>query len=128
MELSVITTAITPRQVTHTASGATTLTQVTEAMERWYNHPEFDPDRPVLWDLRHAGLSAPEEDLDAWVEANRSVINELRAGRKTAWVFPSPEAADFAVDMLSAHDWQHKVRFFNNDIEAAVAWLNSTIR
>lgn len=123
-----ITTAITPQQVTHTATGDTTLTQVSEAMEGWYGHPEFDPDRPVLWDLRQAEFSNPEEDLGAWAEANRSIINARRAGRKTAWVFPSPEATEFAVDMLSEYDWQHKVRFFNNDIEAAVAWLKSTIR
>lgn len=128
MEASVITTAITPQRVTHTATGHTTLTQVTEAMQRWYDDPEFDPDRPVLWDLRAVEVSFPEGGLDTWAETNRAIINRLRAGRKTAWVFPTPEATGFAVDVLSAYDWQHKVRFFNNDIEAAVAWLDSTIR
>jgi hypothetical protein len=128
MEACVITTDIALQQVTHTATGETTLTQVTEAMQRWYDHPDFDPDRPVLWDLREADLSPPKEDLAAWAEHNRAVINALRPGRKTAWVFPSPEAAEFAVDMLGAFDWAHRVRIFNNDIEAAAAWLESTIR
>ena len=123
-----ITTAVTPQLVTHTASGETTLAQVTEAMQGWYDDPEFDPDRPVLWDLRQASGTLPEADMDLWAEANRSVINELRSGRKTAWVLPTPEAAEFVVNVLGAYDWRHKVRIFNNDVEAAVAWLTSTIK
>jgi hypothetical protein len=97
-------------------------------MQNWYDNPEFDPDTPVLWDLRQAEVTIREEELDSWANTNRDIINEQRAGRKTAWVFRTPEAAEFAVDLLGAYDWQHKVRIFNNDIEAAVAWVTSTIR
>ena len=38
------------------------------------------------------------------------------------------ELAEFAVDLLGASDWQHRVRIFNDDMEAAVAWLTSTIK
>ena len=123
-----ITTAITPQLIVHTASDETGLVQVTAAMQFWYGHPDFDPDRPVLWDMRAATDTLPDEDVEAWSESNSSQINERRPGCKTAWVFPNSTAAEFAVDVLGAHDWRHKVRIFNNDIEAARAWLLSTIR
>jgi len=124
----VISTNITPELVTHSAVGETTLTQVTEAMRGWYSHPEFDPGTPILWDVREATMGLPDDDLEAWSDSNRPVINELRSGRKTAWVFSDPEAAEFTSNLLAAHDWQHKVRIFNDDIEAAKAWLASTIK
>jgi hypothetical protein len=124
----VITTDITPQQVTHTASGETTLAQVTLAMQGWYDHAEFDPDKPVLWDARKAEMTLPDVEIEAWSETNRAIINEFRAGRKTAWVFGSAEAAEFVVNVLAASDFQHRVRIFNNDMEAATAWLTSTIK
>ena len=123
-----INTDITPQRVIHTASGETTLAQITSATKRWYAATDFNPDIPVLWDLRDAALSITEENLDEWSSENSALINELRAGRKTAWVFGNPEAAEFASNLLGSYDWQHKVRIFNNDMEAATAWLHSTIR
>ncbi len=123
-----ISTAIADQLVTHTATDETGLDEITEAMEGWYNHPNFDPELPVLWDLRGSELSIPEQDVTEWSERNRTMVNDLRAGRKTAWVFGEYRATQFAVDLLGAFDWQHRVRIFNDDIDAARAWLNSTIR
>jgi hypothetical protein len=125
----VITTDVTPQEVVHTATGETTLAQVTDAMNRWYSADDFDPDIPVLWDLRSARLGqATTGDVEAWTESSQQVINQNRAGRKTAWVFGSVEALQVAVELLGEHDWQHRVRFFNDDMEAARVWLHSTIR
>ena len=123
-----ISTAISSQLVIHTAADTTGLAQMTDAMQSWYRHPEFEPALPVLWDFRDAILSAPTEDVDAWSDNNRAVVNPLRAGKKTALVFGDSASAEFAVNLLGAHDWQHKVRIFNDDIEAARAWLLSTIR
>ncbi len=128
-----ISTAITPTMVTHTGVDDVTLPQITEAMQTWYALDQFDPDLPVLWDLRTINLDLtqahlPETDLSDWSSRNLTLINAQRAGRKTAWVFGSTEAAEFAVDLLGASDWQHKVRIFNDDLEAARAWLTSTIK
>ena len=57
-----------------------------------------------------------------------AMIGARRAGRKTAWVFGDSRLATAAVDLLDAHEWQHKVRIYHNDYEAAEAWLTSTIR
>lgn len=123
-----ISTAISSQLVVHTAVEESGLTQMTEAMERWYQHPEFEADLPVLWDFRAATVSAQDEDVDVWSKTNSTTVNALRAGRKTALVFGDPDSTEFAVNLLGAYDWQHKVRIFNNDIEAARAWLLSTIR
>jgi hypothetical protein len=129
----VITTAIKQGMIVHTGSDDVSLPQITETILSWYRHPEFDPELPVLWDLRTIDLTLsraqlPETDLSEWSSQMLPITNAARAGRKTAWVFGSAEVAEFAVDLLSASDWQHKVRIFNDDIEAAVSWLTSTIR
>lgn len=119
--------------VVHTGTDDVSLSQITEATQAWYEDPQFDPELPVLWDLRKISLDVsqiqlPETDLADWTSHNLALINARRAGRKTAWVLGSESIADFAVDLLGASDWQHKVRIFNNDMEAAIAWLTSTIR
>ena len=119
--------------IVHTGRDDVSLPQITEAMQAWYESDEFDPDLPVLWDLRDINLDLsraqlPQTDLSDWSSHNLALINAQRAGRKTAWVFGNSSVADFAVDLLGASDWQHRVRIFNNDMEAAVAWLTSTIR
>jgi hypothetical protein len=129
----VITTAIKPGMIVHTGRDDVSLPQITEAMQSWYRHPEFDPELPVLWDLRTIDLTLsraqlPETDLSEWSSQMLPLTNAARAGRKTAWVFGSAAVAEFAVELLGASDWQHKVRIFNDDIEAAVSWLTSTIR
>ena len=128
-----ISTSIQPDMVVHTGTGGVSLPQITEATQTWYSSPDFDPDLPVLWDLRGIDLDMtqaqlPQTDLSDWSSENLTIINAQRAGRKTAWVFGSASMADFAVDLLGASDWQHKVRIFHNDMEAAVAFLTSTIR
>ena len=114
--------------VVHTASGPTTLEQVTEAMQSWFSHADFNPATPVLWDLRKAEVQMPQTDVAEWSSRNAALIGEKRPGQKSAWVFGSARVADFAVEVLGARDWQNRVRIFNNDIEAANAWLTSTIR
>lgn len=128
-----ITTDIKPDMVVHTGRDEVSLSQITEAMQAWYQHDEFDPDLPVLWDLRDISpdlswVRLPETELSDWSSYNLSLINAQRAGRKTAWIFANSELAEFAVDLLGASDWQHRVRIFNDDMEAAVAWLTSTIK
>ena len=123
-----ITTDISPDIVIHTAVGSTSLSEITATMTAWYRNPAFDPDLPVLWDLREASVQPPAEDLDTWSESNRATINAFRPGRKTAWVLPDPATAEFAVDLLGRSDFQHRVRIFHNDMEAAMSWLTSTIR
>ncbi len=123
-----ISTAISDHLVTHTATDKTGFDEVTESMEAWYNHPNFNPDLPVLWDLRDARLQQPESDMSQWSDHNRPLVNKLRSGQKTAWVFSDARAAEYSVNLLAAADWQHRVRIFNDDIEAARAWLTSTIR
>ncbi len=128
-----ISTAIASDIVIHTAVEDVSLPQITEAMQGWYQHEDFDPDRPVLWDLRAVTMDLERdgispESVARWSEENRAVINAERAGRKTAWVFGETGTADLAVELLGAYDWQHKVRIFANDMEAARAWLFSTIR
>jgi len=125
----VISSDITPKLVIHTATGRTDLSAITRAMTAWYDHTDFDPDLPVLWDMRAATFEQPAEDVVAsWSESNRALINARRPGRKTAWVLPDPQTAAFAVDLLTRSDFQHRVRIFHTDMEAAVSWLTSTIR
>lgn len=128
-----ISSTIKSDMVVHTGSDDVSLSQITEATQSWYQHESFDPELPVLWDLTSIRLDVsqiqlPETDLADWTSHNLAIINAQRAGRKTAWVLGNASVADFAADLLGASDWQHKARIFNNDMEAAVAWLTSTIR
>lgn len=121
-------TEISDTLVIHTARAAVTLDDIFATMQVWYQHPDFDPERPVLWDLRNAEVEADEAGISAWAEAMRQAVNPVRAGRKTAWVLPTSEIAQFAVDLLSSYDFQNRVRIYQNDYEAAYAWLTTTIR
>ena len=123
-----ISTDIDTVMVVHRAAGPTTLSEVSQAMRNWYQNSDFDPEIPVLWDMRGAGFEMPTEDLEAWARQNVAETNAHRSGCKTAWVLADTRATEFLVDLLSAHDWQHRVRVFHDDIEAARAWLRSTIR
>ena len=128
-----ITSTIKSDMIVHIGKDDVSLPQITEAMQAWYDSADFDAELPVLWDLRNIDLDTsqaqlPKTDLSDWSSHNLALINAQRAGRKTAWVFGSASVAEFAVEVLGASDWQHKVRIFHNDMEAAVAWLTSTIR
>ena len=128
-----ISTDVKTDIIVHTGKGDVTLPQITEAMQAWYENEQFDPDLPVLWDLRAISMDTSQTqladtDIADWSSRNLTIVNAQRAGRKTAWVFGNDSLAEFAVDLLGASDWQHKVRIFNNDIEVAIAWLTSTIR
>lgn len=128
-----ITSSVKSDMIVHIGKDDVSLPQITAAMQAWYGSDDFDAELPVLWDLRDINLDTsqaqlPKTDLFDWSSHNLNLINAQRAGRKTAWVFGSARVADFAVELLGASDWQHKVRIFHNDMEAAVAWLTSTIR
>lgn len=121
-------TQISNALVIHTGANRISLEDILETMRGWYAHPDFDADRPVLWDLSAATIEATEEQIAAWAEAMLTATNENRAGRKTAWVLPTSDIARMAVDLLSSYDFQNKVRIYQNDREAAEAWLTTTIR
>ncbi len=128
-----ISTAIADDIVVHTAVDDVSLEQISAAMQAWYQNADFDPARPVLWDLRTVTIELQrdgitQESIASWSETNSAVINAERAGRKTAWVFGEEDTAELASELLGAYDWRHKVRIFANDMEAARAWLFSTIR
>ena len=114
--------------VIHTGSGRVSLDDILATMQSWFTNANFDPAVPVLWDLREAVIDTVPEELAQWSETMLSAINENRAGQKTAWVLPTSEIAQAAVDLLSSHDFRNKVRIYQNDREAAEAWLTTTIR
>jgi hypothetical protein len=124
----VFTTDLSDSLVIHRASGAVTLDDILKTMEGWFAHPDFEAGRPVLWDLRDAEFEVSEDAVSAWAESMLTGTNRHRAGHKTAWVLPTSEVASFAVDLLASHDFQNKVRIYQNDLEAARAWLTTQIR
>lgn len=121
-------TEISDSLVIHKGEARVTLDDMFSTTRTWFQHPDFDPDRPVLWDLRKANIEADEADVSAWANSLREAVNPVRAGRKTALVLPTSEIAQFAVDLLSTYDFQSRVRVYQNDYEAAYAWLTTTIR
>lgn len=114
--------------IVHTGSGDVSLDEILVAMRAWFTHRDFDPAVPVLWDLREVVIDAAAEELTQWGETMLDATNEHRAGHKTAWVLPTSEIAQAAVDLLSSHDFRNKVRIYQNDYEAALAWLTTEIR
>lgn len=123
-----LTTHISKRLVIHTGESNVSLTDILSTMRAWFASPEFNPDLPVLWDLRQAELERSDEQLESWGQAMVRFTNEHRAGRKTAWVLPSSALAQTAVDLLSSYRADNKVRIYHNDVEAAQSWLTTTIR
>lgn len=121
----VLTTTHTDRLLVHTGRSTLTLADITLAMQRWYEDAAFDAELPILWDMREATIDQRIDDLAVWVTHNLTMIGARRAGRKTAWVFGDASLAAAAVDLLDAHKWQHKVRIYHNDYEAAQAWLTT---
>lgn len=122
------TTHVSENLVIHTGQASISLEEILDTMRAWYANPEFDPDKPILWDLRDASIDAAGDEVAEWAEAMRQLISQHRAGRKTAWVLPSSEVAETAVDLLSSVNPENKVRIYHNDIEAAQSWLTTTIR
>jgi hypothetical protein len=114
--------------VIHTGSGRVRLDDILASMQTWFADSNFDPEVPVLWDLRDCVVDAGPEALAQWGETMLSATNENRAGHKTAWVLPTSDIAQAAVDLLSSHDFRNKVRIYQNDRDAAEAWLTTTIR
>jgi hypothetical protein len=117
----------TPALVIHTGTGDVHLEDILATMRRWFADPQFDPKKPVLWDLRNAAIDTTPDDLTRWAESMLEATNDNRAGEKTAWVLPTSDVARMAVDLLSSYDFRNKVRIYQNDIEAAEAWLTTTI-
>jgi len=127
-DLTVFRTAISDTLVIHTAHDAVTLDDIFATMKAWFDHVNFDPEKPVLWDLREASFDATQREISGWAESMLEATNRARAGRKTAWVLPTSEIAQFAVDLVSSYDFKNRVRIYQNDYEAAHAWLTTTIR
>ena len=121
-------TSITNRLVIHTGDAEITVEDIGVTWRGWYDHADFNPDTPVLWDLRHAEINITETAAVELLEQLLELTNQKRSGRKTAWVFGTATATEFAVESLGDQDWQNKVRIYQDDYAAAEAWLTSTIR
>lgn len=121
-------TNITDRLVIHTADSAVTVDGILAAMRGWFDHSDFNPEIPVLWDFRIAEFDLSSAAIEQLADRLLELTNEKRPGYKTAWVFGSSIAAQVAVELLGKYDWQNKVRIFQNDYDAAAAWLASIIK
>ena len=121
-------TSITNRLVIHTGDAEITIEDIAVTWHGWYDHADFNPDTPVLWDLRHAEINITETAAVELLEQLLELTNQKRSGRKTAWVFGTATATEFAVESLGKQDWQNKVRIYQDDYAAAEAWLTSTIK
>ena len=121
-------TSITTKLVIHTGDAEITVEDIAVTWHGWYDHADFNPDTPVLWDLRHADINISETAAVELLEQLLELTNEKRSGRKTAWVFGTATATEFAVESLGKQDWQNKVRIYQDDYDAAEAWLTSTIK
>ncbi len=121
-------TSITNRLVIHTGESEITVEDIAATWRGWYDQPDFRADTPVLWDLRQAEIKITPAAAADLLEQLLELTNEKRSGRKSAWVFGTLTATEFAVESLGKHDWQNKVRIFQDDYAAAEAWLTSPIR
>lgn len=121
-------TSITNKLVIHTGDAEITVADIAATWRGWYDHADFNPDTPVLWDLRRAEINVTETAAVELLEQLLELTNEKRSGRKTAWVFGTTTATEFAVESLGQQDWQNKVRIYQDDYDAAQAWLTSTIK
>ncbi len=121
-------TTITDKLVIHTSDSAVTVDGIVSAMRGWFDHSDFNPETPVLWDFRFAEFDLASAAIEELADRLLELTNEKRSGYKTAWLFGSSIPAQVAVELLSKYDWQNRVRIFQNDYEAAVAWLTSIIK
>jgi hypothetical protein len=124
----VFSTSITNRLVIHTGEIEITVEDIERTWRGWYDHPDFKPDTPVLWDLRHVEINMTQAAIEELLEQLFELTNDKRSGRKSAWVLGTATATEFAVDSLSNQNWQNKVRIYQDDYAAAEAWLTSTIK
>lgn len=103
--------------------GAINLEQVRQTQLSLHNSQDFDPTRPLLWDLREAQLSeslAEVKDLAVPIAENH---NQARAGRKSAVLVDSHIMDLLIREMAKVDAWPvEDVQVFRS-YRDAIAWL-----
>ncbi len=105
----------------HTGSGDVSMEDVLVATKGWFSHAAFDPEYPVIWDIRDAFLDLTIEDLRRVYALVRDALPTKRTGGKTAWVHTSGLVRAMIDVLADEFDWGSQWRTFMS-VEEAVSW------
>ncbi len=106
----------------HTGSGEVSVESILSANAYWFNHPDFDPGLPVLWDIREGQLAISMDEMSAMYSLVRSALGEKkRTGGRTAWVHSSALTRAIIDVVGEEFDWGSEWKAFS-DISDATAW------
>lgn len=107
----------------NTLEGNVRLEELFETAFTWYQHPEFSPETPVLWDLRNAFLDFSMAELLTQHRPSIDRVNRERPNGKTAWLVSSSIAAVIVQEVITTVLWAADWRVFDGTPESARAWL-----
>lgn len=112
------------RIVAHIAEGDVQVADVARALRAWFEHEQFDPDTPVLWDFVQATATLPWRDAVTFADRYGDYVNANRPAGKTAFVLADAVAARAIESVTSHFAWKTQWRMFT-DARAAVDWLTA---
>ncbi len=107
----------------NTIEGNVRLDELFETAFSWYQHPQFTPEKPVLWDLRGAFLDFSLAELLTQHRSSIDRVNRDRPGGKTAWLVSSSIARVIIHEVITNVFWAADWRVFDNTPDSARAWL-----
>ena len=118
-----IETAIDQSQriIFQNCQGDVALFDVLTAMVKLYEHEDFDPHFPVIWNLLEANVQITIDQINNLPPEIVEIANARRPVGKTAWV-PRTTFGEITLQMLyENHDWGAVWKTFST-LESAIAW------
>lgn len=109
--------------VVHNAEERVALDDFMAALTYWYEHDDFDPSVPVMWDLRDAMVDVSFSELSV-LGPLFEFVNDHRTSGKTAWVVPNELGGAVLKALYEERDWLTEWGTFSDPADA-VDWLLS---
>ncbi|MEQ8861467.1 MAG: hypothetical protein RIC56_22715 [Pseudomonadales bacterium] len=102
-----------------------TLDAVAAAFHHWFEHPEFDPDLPVLWDLRGQFIQASVADIGKLHQITSALTDRRRAsGGRSAIIAATQTAGRALAGVTTNPNFVASIRVFQSEADA-LAWLRA---
>ena len=109
----------------HTGTEKVTVDEILDATRNWFEHAEFHPQTPVIWDLSDAFLDMTIEEMRNMYTLVRSALDSKRTGGRTGWVHPSGLVRSMISLLHNEFDWGSEWSTFQG-FDEALSWCVPT--